>query len=856
MTRRPTRRRETADDQPGSSPAAAPEAGATEATAPEAEPTPDEPDQAPAIAVALRHLLSPGVDLGLADARLRVWMPGCGDGLAVYGLAMQLAELLGHPADLVDRLRIFATDPLEDNLARGRRATYPAAEATALPADGRRRYGSERQENLVIGDPLRHCVVFARHAMGEDPSFPDLDLIVCLSRLDGLAAPLRERVLGQFRFSLQRGGVLVLTPGDGDGEPPRGFHAVAGSAQAYQTAHLGAGRTPRPGDPAASAQPEPAMALSLGRTSVAPFRGLAPLAARPPASQGALEPSALQLELLEALVRLVGPPSLVVGEQHELVQVIGDVTPYCRLPEGTATAAAYAYLHPDLQPLARSLLLQARARGQAVSSEAASGTPDLRLCAQPLPVGGRQWLLLSFQRDASGAATAFSPPATDGAEIERLERQLLASQDSLRRSLLQLEQAHGELQAYAEEIQASTEELQCSNEELEASNEQLRAANGELDSLNEHLRGRSEELERLNTDLRGILHSLNQGMVIVDADLRVLRYSPLAVLLFGLIEADIGKPLLDLPTRLPLPGLREALQAVVAGAERRSLEASGDDVTYLVQVQCHRYSDGRRQGAIVTLTDVSELAALHWAAEASLAEFSGLTDTLEEGVWKRDHSLGRLLYVSQRMAAITGWAALELCNHPELLDAAILEPDRGRVAAARRVGQGRWSVRYRLRGRNGRQLWVQESARVVEQDGELVVMGTLADVTELEQLGRSNADLAGRLGALLTNPGLAVAFLDGDLRLVTASSAFCTLVGTDLRALVGKTYADFTSAAEEQRMRASLAAPPPSPPAAWSERLQVQLHPQQGPSRPVDLQLRSYRGHDGTMGFALLMQPR
>ena len=826
-------------------------------------------DGQPAIAAALRHLLSPGVDLGLADARLRVWMPGCGSGVAVYGLAMQLAELLGHPADLVERLRIFATDPLEANLARCRRATYPVAEAAALPAEGRRRYGSEEEQQLVIGDPLRRCVVFARHALAEDPSFPDLDLIVCRHHLDGLADPLRERLLDQFRFSLQRGGMLVLTPGDGPGEPPRGFDAVAGSAQTYRVATHAKGRRPSPSAPAASPAPELAMPSPLGRSSVAPFRGLAALTARPSGSHDAPEATGLQLALLEAVVRLVGSAALVVGEQHELVQVIGDVSPYCRLPEGSATAATDAYLRPDLQPLARSLLLQARARGEGVSGlvgcpedgnrEPVSPMP-LRLSVQPLPVGERQWLLLSFHPDPGAAPIPVAPPIADGAEVARLERQLLASQDSLRRSLLQLEQAHEDLQAHAEELQASSEELQTSHEELEAANEQLQAANADLGRLNDHLQGRSEELERLNTDLRGILHSLNQGMVIVDAELRVVRYSPLAVRLFGLIEADIGRPLLEVPTRLALPGLREALQAAVAGEERRSLEASGDDVVYLVQVQRHQQGDGRRQGAIVTLSDMSELAALHGAAEASLAEFSGLTDALEAGVWKRDHSLQRLLYASRRLAAITGWAPLELCNHPELLDAAILEADRARVAAARQVGKGEWSVRYRLRGRDGRQLWVQESARVVEQEGELVVMGTLADVTELEQLGRSHAELAGRLDALLATPGLAVAFLDQDLQVLAASEGFGALVRRSPRALVGMAYGQLTSAADDQQLRASLAAPspagaaPPASPAGWSPRRPVQLQAHQGPARAVEVQVCPYRRHDGSTGYTLRVE--
>jgi two-component system CheB/CheR fusion protein len=311
-----------------------------------------------------------------------------------------------------------------------------------------------------------------------------------------------------------------------------------------------------------------------------------------------------------------------------------------------------------------------------------------------------------------------------------LERELLASQDTLRRSILDLEQANQELEASSEELQASSEELQSSNEELEASNEELQAANDELAALNQQLRTRGDELERLNTDMENIQLSLNQGMVIVDDQLRITRFSPLAVRVFALLQSDLGQPLVGLPTTVPIPRLRESLLEVIRGESRISLEASSEDASYLVQLMPYRNGDSTILGGIVTLTDVSEMVALRHAAEASLQEFTSLADALDQVVWKRDHTLNRFLYLSRRIEALTGWKVAELCADTRLFDDAIHSDDRGRVDAARRAGEAGWTVTYRINCPGPGQRSFCEVARTLDETNHHYVVGTLTDVTE------------------------------------------------------------------------------------------------------------------------------
>ena len=163
---------------------------------------------------------------------------------------------------------------------------------------------------------------------------------------------------------------------------------------------------------------------------------------------------------------------------------------------------------------------------------------------------------------------------------------------------------------------------------MQASNEELQATNEEFGTLNQQLSARSDELEQLNIDLENIQSSLSQGMVIVNRDLEVTRYTPLAVRVFALVSTDLGKPLLSAPTTLDIPDFEAALREVVAGGVRRTIEAGNVTVSYLVQILPYRAPDGGRLGAIVTLTDVTEMVALRTVAADAFVELQGKSELL------------------------------------------------------------------------------------------------------------------------------------------------------------------------------------------------------------------------------------
>lgn len=728
---------------------------------------------------ALRQRLADYVARHSTKEQIRVWVPGCATGEEAYSIAMLVSEALGDPADLPRRLKVFGTDLDEGNLAVARAARYSPLALTAIPADLRQRYIVPTAMAGEISTTLRDCAVFARHNMLADPPFPRLDLVSCRNTLIYFQPAMQERALATIRYSLRPGGLLFL--GASDALTP-GFTGFSDSDAQYRIfARTGeAASLPVPvGSPHLRALSRPATA---------------PATAEPLMSV----PSPLHLELLRAFAL----PSLVIDAAGALVEAMGDVSAFCRVPEGRPPAQATRLIRPELQAEARALLLLARTgeppvRGHAVSL--ADGSAVV-LEARRVRAGDDEFRVISFAPDGAGSvehAPTGDRDARLDREIERLERELADSQQTLQRSMAELEAVNEEMQASSEELQASSEELQASYEELQTANEELRATNDELASGNEQLRASASRLTELNDDLEGILSAVSQGLVLVDQDLLVTRFSPSSVRLFPLRPEDIGRSLLTVAPTMPVPGLQEALLAAMAGEPVVQIEVSGESGSFLIRVMGNRDGSGRSRGAIIAMSEVTELVALREQAETALADFIRLADALSEAVWRRDLATGELRYVSARITEIIGWAPADLLDQPDLLDACIDPADLPAVAEARGREGGRWIVDYRLVARDGRQRWVRESGtRGLGDDGTELV-GILADITDEHEVAQRAADLALAYDELLRTTLMGVAMLDSHDRVLFANAAFARMTGHEESAAIGHSFSDFVASDAE-----------------------------------------------------------
>jgi two-component system CheB/CheR fusion protein len=537
-----------------------------------------------AVAQVLRDLVASKAD----GEELRLWVPGCATGEEAYSLAMLTKEALGERWGRVP-VRIFATDLDADAIAFARLGQYADEALQGLPPDLAERHLHRGAEGWRVDRDVRELCVFAQHNLLTQPTFLQLDLISCRNLLIYFQAPVQADVLTRFHQSLRPQGWLLLGQAENVGARADLFdvHDIA--------CHLYRRNPVKPGWPQ-----NVALARAWSRPSL-PSSSYERAAARPDALA---EPTPLATRLQRLLLQRDARPSVVVGPQGQVLQTWGALDRFLSLGLG-GDASLPALCPPELREDARTLLmLAAQADPAEVRSTARPLTLEgratrVRLRAQKLPGGdlGEPAVVLSFEELPLTGADA--QPAAEAAVADLHDDLTLAREQTL---ALVRQCEHLEL-----ERQALHAELQTSNEELQSSNEELQASNEELCTLNEQLVAKSDELGALNDLLLNIEHSVQLAMVVVDPQLCVQRFNPLAVRIFGLLEDDIGRPLVSVPTNLPLDDLPRLLGHVLRTREPQLTRIDQGERHYVMQVSPLLDPNGLLTGAIVGFTDVAEL---------------------------------------------------------------------------------------------------------------------------------------------------------------------------------------------------------------------------------------------------------
>ena len=123
---------------------------------------------------------------------------------------------------------------------------------------------------------------------------------------------------------------------------------------------------------------------------------------------------------------------------------------------------------------------------------------------------------------------------------------------------------------------------------------------------NADLAGRLTELEAANYDLESLLASTSVAAILLDASLRVRRFTPAVTRLFSLIPGDIGRPIQDIASKFLDPTLLSDLAAVLAQPATPTREVQSQDGRWYVRqvLPCHT-RDERTEGVVITFSDVA-----------------------------------------------------------------------------------------------------------------------------------------------------------------------------------------------------------------------------------------------------------
>lgn len=577
----------------------------------------------PAVFAALGEVIRDIVSGKSNGDCVRIWVPGCATGEEVFSIAMLVAEALG--ARLGDvTAKIFATDIDQPATEIARHGIYPASSVEQVPKEFRERYLISEGRQVRICKMVRDMCIFSRQDLVLDPPFLRMDLVACRNVLIYFKPGLQEEIISKLHYALNPNGVLLLGRSESfAGSSRHLFSTVDSKQRLFRKRQYTGNRTKL-----AKIQP-----FTLNPIQV------------PPAARERIR--SLSDSIQDELLRLYAPASILMTQNLEPLQLFGNAKRYLQVPDGVADFSVLSLCPPPLRTELRTLLQQI-----AHDTEGdVTGFPvdvmvdnvSIRVRMRIRNVNGQsaseRALLLCFEEQPSITALVSldnidTIDERQKEHLSTLQEELLGTREHLQAVLEEMHTTNEEFQSLNEELQSSSEELQASNEELQTTNEELQATNEELTTLNDELQARSAELVHLNETLINIQNSIQVGMVLVDRQLRVTRYTPLAVRIFGLLPGDLGQSLLGLPSYPYLPRLREYIEKVIATSQVITEHTQVGEVHYLMQISPYLSETGVNGGAVLAFTDVSELRRVEHAFLEQERRFRNIFENVPTSIWQ------------------------------------------------------------------------------------------------------------------------------------------------------------------------------------------------------------------------------
>ena len=550
------------------------------------------------------------------NQQIRIWIAGCSTGEEAYSIAACFLDYIDRH-NLLLELKIFATDVDKRSLELAGQGRYPDSVVANIPPDLLQNYFTPQGGRYVVSERLRKCVIFAQHNLIKDPPFNQLDMVTCRNLLIYLQSAAQSRVLTEFAFALKQGGFLFLGSSESTGEQAEHFETVDTHHKIYRNKSGGrlilddTNLNNRTFGQRSGTITRTQADLQRQRSLLVPHQASKPYG------------NAIDM-IYRQLMKHFVPPSVVVNERNQVINIFGDVNPYLRLPEGDSTNNLSRMTSRELGYSISSVLQQARDSGSVARFSGVELTPTgepLDLIATTLfdMDQGENIAVISFMSSrevkeaipmlVEGVEVVDTVIAlSDDARIQELEKQLFYAQERLHASTEALETSN-------EELQATNEELTASNEELQSTNEELQSVNEELYTVNAQYQLKIDELMQLNSDMDILLEAASMGVIYLDPEFRIRQVTYDARHYFNILEQDTGRPITHISHKLNITDLEQRLEQTRTDYKAHELYVSlseEDNPVLLMRIRPNLEEDNRTlRGILITILDMSEYIS-HW----------------------------------------------------------------------------------------------------------------------------------------------------------------------------------------------------------------------------------------------------
>ncbi len=529
---------------------------------------------------------------------LRIWVAACSSGEEAYSLAMLFLEEIERQNKQID-LRFFATDIHKSSIQFASEGKYELSALDQVPYHLGKKYFDTHASSVKVKKQLRQKIVFSVHDLLGDAYFGNQDLITCRNMLIYIRPKSQADILQSFTTAINPSGYLFLGPSE---------HLTNRMVPYFETLSRHWRIFQKVGSPHSSPQ-KPVRNVNIHLPKH--------LQDEPVQPTGNLyqgwEP---------ALLKTLIPAGFVCNHLGELKEIYGEGKEYLNFSIGKVNLNLTELLADSLAIGLRNGLAQAQRKKEAVEISNIQFRTDNEIRIINLRV-------IPFEQDSINQTKEETDlfyliildEVRNMGQMAPIDPTEVAPDkfNELHSLKLELAFTRESLQATLEEVETSNEELQSSNEELTAANEELQSTNEELSSVNEELYTVNNEYQEQNQILNQLFndkHNLERASgvltIFLDHRLCIREMTPACYQAFDLIEADVGRPIIQFTTviGLEIETLNHLVGLAIDG-ERSAVETlSHKKVPMLMSAIPYQGDRAELNGVILHFVDLTTVRQL------------------------------------------------------------------------------------------------------------------------------------------------------------------------------------------------------------------------------------------------------
>ena len=554
---------------------------------------------------------------------LKMWVAGCATGEEVYSLAILAAEQLkGNVQDTV--VKIFATDIDSAALLHAGKGVYSAGVIKNLSPERIDRYFLKEGDHYRVKPEIRKMVIFAQHDLVKNPPYCNMHLISCRNLLIYMTPILQKKIFAMLLFGLKMDGYLFL----GSSENPlpiiNNLEIVNKKFKIYKNI-------------------KEKRAINFDAFTMPELQGLQTSSSSTSQSE-TLKNTTFSMadNMLLNLAEETDHLAICIDEHHNVLKSYGDPRKF--LLQKYFTSNLVELLPKPLAVAFNTLsnnALKTNGRSSVTGIKIKNNGVIIKvgLSVTPLPVknGEQKLLMVTFNEDRlpvhlqRAGETVFDEKMFLDQYTINLEEELKELKDRLHLS-------HEKLDASNENMQSFNEELISANEEMQSTNEEMQSVNEELHTINADYQLKNKELVEINDDLNNYFRSNINGQLFINNHLELMKFSPGTVKQINLLETDIGRPLSNISTNIKFETIIDDIKKVLAEGSviSKEIETNNGRWYQIMTMPYVQQSDHKRNGAIVTFNDITELKTIQQELNVSNMILGMAIDSTEMGTWSID----------------------------------------------------------------------------------------------------------------------------------------------------------------------------------------------------------------------------